>query len=96
MVTVDSTMIGTHITQHAMTAGDALTCGFLAPDVQGCNWFAEWATAKPADMVYIYTFGGIYGGFIYGEVADFVTISEFALGADDIAHRIWHEIQNAE
>lgn len=39
--------------------------------------------------VFVYTFGGIMGGAIIGEQADFTTLTEFAAGATDIARVIW-------
>lgn len=89
------TIVGTHIVQTEMMARDALACGLLASDVTGCQWFADWANADGQSAVFFYHFGGLFGGFIYGEPADFRTLQEFAKSADDSANRIWTELTSA-
>lgn len=94
---ITASIIGTDIVQYELTAGKALEIGLLAKDggANGCGWFADWARNTPAEKVYVYTFGGLTGGFIYREVADFLTLTEFAERADDMARQIWTELQTA-
>lgn len=89
---ITKTIIGTGIVQYEMAASVALDCGLLTDGAEGCKWFAEWATKSPKDLVHAYTFDGIFGGFIYGEVADFHTLAEFADCARDLLDRIGHSI----
>jgi hypothetical protein len=84
------TIVATGIAQFDMDAGTALRSGLLTGE-NGIKWFAEWATKSPTDRVYAYTFGGIFGGFIYNEVADFNALAEFAEGANDTAALIWRD-----
>lgn len=91
---ITKTILGTGIIQYSMDAGKALEIGLLTDGAAGCKWFAEWATARPADAVHAYTFDGIFGGFIYGEVADFETLAEFAQCAADLLDRVGHSIWN--
>jgi hypothetical protein len=92
---ISSTIIATGIVQYDMPASVALECGLLTDGAGGAKWFAEWATKSPADRVYVYTFGGIVGGFIYSEQADFTTLAEFADCANTAALAIWTELQCA-
>ena len=89
------TLLGTDIVQYELTAKFALDIGLLTADDK-CSWFAEWATQSPADSVFLYTFGGFIGGFIYRECADFETLQEFAQCASDSADQVWHEYCNME
>lgn len=91
---ISKTLIGTGITQFSMNAATALNIGLLTDGAPGCGWFAEWARKSGNDPVYAYTFGGIFGGFIYKEVADFETLAEFAQCADDRASVIWQQYLN--
>jgi hypothetical protein len=93
--TAMSPLIGTNVVQYQMEAKTALEIGLLTDGATGCGWFAEWAQRKPTDMVYVYTFGGLIGGFVYGEAADFNTLAEFAGCADGVAAMIWAELQTA-
>ncbi len=86
MSTITKTLMGTHIVQYAMPASTALDIGLLTDGADGCKWFAEWATKTPTDTVYLYTFGGFIGGFVYGDIADFETLAEFAEFAANTAH----------
>ena len=88
------TIVGTSIVQYEMDAATALKTGLLTEGAAGCGWFADWARMRPADKVWAYTFDGIFGGFIYNEMADFETLAEFAQEADAIACTIWRELQN--
>lgn len=81
-----------NVTQTEFTAGDALQSGEF--EWVGA-WFIEWAGKNPQRSLYLYHFGGIYGGCIFGEVADFHTLAEFADCADQIAAEMWHQWQNA-
>lgn len=92
---ITSKILGTDIVQYEMDASKALEIGLLTDGANGCKWFAEWATKTPTEKVWVYTFGGIFGGFTFGEVADFQTLAEFADGANDSARQIWMELQNA-
>ena len=89
---ITRTIVGTGITQFSMNAKTALEIGLLTDGAAGCKWFAEWATKKPNDEVHAYTFNGIFGGFIYGEVADFHTLAKFAQCAEDLLDRIGYSI----
>lgn len=93
MSAITKTIIGTHVTQYAMSAATALRVGLLTDGANDCAWFADWARKTPNDQVYLYTFGGFIGGFIYGEPADFETLAEFAQCADNMAAQVWHELQ---
>ena len=83
------------IEQITMSAGLALESGLLTSDPM-CGWFADWAQKRPHDHVYLYKFGGFYGGFIYGESANYETLVEFAQCADDAASKVWSELQSEE
>ncbi len=91
---ITKTILGSGITQYLMSAQVALDIGLLTDGAGGAKWFAEWATKSPADEVRAYTFDGIFGGFIYSEVADFETLAEFAQCAADLADRIGWSIWN--
>jgi hypothetical protein len=75
------------------------TVTFTEPITQTEMTLADYRRAHDADAwnfmdaddksVFVYTFGGIVGGAIIGEQADFATLTEFAAGANDIAYQIW-------
>lgn len=93
---ITSSIVGTGIVQYEMNASTALEIGLLTDGAAGCKWFAEWANQRPTDKVRVYTFNNVFGGFIYGEVADFHTLAEFADCAkallDRIGQNIWSEL----
>lgn len=91
---VQATELGnTGFTQYALSAANAVRCGFLAEvAADGQAWFLDWANAAPTDTIYVYALGGIYAGFVYNELANFETLVEFTSGADDIADRIWADL----
>lgn len=80
------------IVQYAMEARTALRAHLFDTD-KSCEWFRQWAIEGPLEQVYIYTFGGIVGGFIYGTSADFQTLEEFGNAANDVAGHIWFDYQ---
>ena len=91
-----SPILGTNIVQISMPAKEALEAGMFVVQDQSFTgrWFTEWAQESPNKPVFAYTFGGIYGGFIFGEQADFETLQEFAQQADCVAVEIWQGIIN--
>lgn len=94
MPVITKTIIATSIMQYDMDAVTALNTGLLSRTFTGGDWFTAWANKSPTDRVYVYVFGGIYGGFIYGQCADFETLAEFAACADAIAEQIWLELRS--
>ena len=83
---------GTNIVQTTLTAQEALASGLLTEGNPG-SWFAVWAKSEPKTPVHVYHFGGIHGGFLWQEVADFHTLAEFANRADTLAAIIWCGLQ---
>lgn len=80
-----------HITETVIIAQQAFEDGMF--DGHG-DWFKLWAAATNNDPVYVYHFGGVYGGFVYGTPAIYSTLVEFDETADDVCDIIWREFMN--
>lgn len=82
-------MIGAHETG---ALGDIREFTMRHSEARAAGW-QGWGSAADDLPVHIYFFGGILGGAIINERADFETLREFAACADETASLIWQQLQ---
>jgi hypothetical protein len=57
------------------------------------KWWLDWATATPEKPWHLYFVGDVLIGFIFEEVADFNTLSEFVAAYEAMGDLLWRQYQ---
>lgn len=79
-------IINGNITQVQISGREAIEIGLFEASMLSFDGNSE------ESQVYLYFFGGIHGGSIWGREAPFSALGEFAQAADDVAGDIWSRL----